>query len=149
MYGIHGTNIPWGVGMQVSHGCVRLYPEDIERLFPLVPIGAPGEFTYQSVKAGMRDGAVYLEAHSDIYGSAPAPYREAMAALGRVGLADRVDEHALLRALQDQGGMPVRLTPEPSEPGVVPASADVHVEAQHDSGDGGIPPQDNGKAADD
>jgi L,D-transpeptidase ErfK/SrfK len=35
---------PWGVGMQVSHGCVRLYPEDIERLFPLVPVGAPGEF---------------------------------------------------------------------------------------------------------
>ena len=36
-YGIHGTDIPWGVGMQVSHGCVRLYPEDIERLYPLVP----------------------------------------------------------------------------------------------------------------
>ena len=32
-YGLHGTNVPWGVGMTVSHGCVRLYPEDIERLF--------------------------------------------------------------------------------------------------------------------
>src|SRR5206468_3361264 len=31
LYGIHGTDIPWGVGMQVSHGCVRLYPEDLER----------------------------------------------------------------------------------------------------------------------
>ena len=60
MYGIHGTNIPWGVGMQVSHGCVRLYPEDIERLFPVVPVGAAGEFAYQPVKVGVRGGAVYV-----------------------------------------------------------------------------------------
>src|SRR5215470_20417856 len=52
LYGIHGTDIPWGVGMQVSHGCVRLYPEDIERLYPRVPIGTPGEFTYQAIKFG-------------------------------------------------------------------------------------------------
>jgi L,D-transpeptidase ErfK/SrfK len=45
-YRIHGTDIPWGVGMQVSHGCVRLYPEDIEQLFPIVPVGTPGEFIY-------------------------------------------------------------------------------------------------------
>jgi L,D-transpeptidase ErfK/SrfK len=135
--------------MQVSHGCVRLYPEDIERLFPMVPIGAPGEFTYQSVKAGTRDGAVYLEAHSDIYGSAPAPYREALAALGRAGLSDRTDEQALLRALQDKGGMPVRLTPEPSDAAVVPASAGVPVNARHEYDDGRVPVKDDGKAADD
>jgi L,D-transpeptidase ErfK/SrfK len=142
MYGIHGTNIPWGVGMQVSHGCVRLYPEDIERLFPLVPVGAPGEFTYQPVKAGVRDGAVFLEAHTDIYGHAPAPYREAMAALGRAGLADRTDEAALLRALQDTGGMPIRLTPEPAD-AAVPASA------QREIDDGRVSHKDDGKAADD
>jgi L,D-transpeptidase ErfK/SrfK len=149
MYGIHGTNIPWGVGMQVSHGCVRLYPEDIERLFPLVPIGAPGEFTYQPVKVGMRGGAIYLEAHTDIYGHAPAPYREAVAAFGRAGLADRADESALLRALQDTGGMPVRLTPEPDAAGVVPASAGVSANAPGAFHDDRVPPQDDGKAADD
>ena len=58
LYGIHGTDIPWGVGMQVSHGCVRLYPEDIERLFPMVPVGTPGQFIYQPVKVGARDGRV-------------------------------------------------------------------------------------------
>src|SRR5262245_36176512 len=72
MFRIHGTNIPWGVGMQVSHGCVRLYPEDIERLFPQVPIGTPGEFTYQMIKVGKRDGAVFAEVHEDIYGHNPA-----------------------------------------------------------------------------
>src|SRR5579862_3860361 len=68
LYGIHGTDIPWGVGMQVSHGCVRLYPEDIERLFPMVPVHAPGQFVYQPVKVGARDGHIFVEVHKDIYG---------------------------------------------------------------------------------
>jgi L,D-transpeptidase ErfK/SrfK len=38
-YLIHGTNMPYGVGMRVSHGCVRLYPENIEFLYELVPVG--------------------------------------------------------------------------------------------------------------
>jgi L,D-transpeptidase ErfK/SrfK len=119
MYGIHGTNIPWGVGMQVSHGCVRLYPEDIARLFPLIPVGTPGEFAYQPVKVGMRAGAVYIETHRDIYGYAPAVHREASAALARAGLADRVDQRLLISALEDMGGgMPVRVTPD-SSPTVV------------------------------
>jgi len=36
---IHGTNKPYGVGRAVSHGCIRLYPEDIELLFKEVPLG--------------------------------------------------------------------------------------------------------------
>jgi L,D-transpeptidase ErfK/SrfK len=124
MYGIHGTNIPWGVGMQVSHGCVRLYPEDIERLFPYVPVGAPGEFIYQPVKVGVRGGAVYVETHRDIYGYAPALYQEATAMIERVGLTGRVDQQLLLRALEDPSGMPIRVTPEASETArVVPATA--------------------------
>jgi L,D-transpeptidase ErfK/SrfK len=114
MYAIHGTNIPWGVGMQVSHGCVRLYPEDIERLFPLVPIGAPGEFAYQPVKVGVRGGAVYVESHRDIYGYAPALYREATETIRRAGLEGRVDERLLTRALEDTGGMPIRVSPAPA-----------------------------------
>jgi L,D-transpeptidase ErfK/SrfK len=150
MYAIHGTNIPWGVGMQVSHGCVRLYPEDIERLFPLVPVGVPGEFTYQPVKAGVRNGAVYLEAHTDIYGHAPAPYREAVAALGRAGLGDRADEASLLRALQDTAGMPIRLTPEPADTAeVVPASTPPVGTPQPRRDDGRISHQDDGQTADD
>ena len=38
-YLLHGTNKPWGVGMKVSHGCIRLYPEDIEMLYELVSQG--------------------------------------------------------------------------------------------------------------
>jgi L,D-transpeptidase ErfK/SrfK len=150
MYGIHGTNIPWGVGMQVSHGCVRLYPEDIERLFPLVPIGAPGEFTYQPVKVGARGGAVYVETHQDIYAHAPALYREATTALARAGFAGRVGESALLEALADTSGMPVRVTPEPTgPPPIVPASAGfARSDRAEASGDGAQNP-DEGEAGDD
>ncbi len=66
-YRIHGTNIPWGMGMTVSNGCTRLYPEDVELLFPLVPVGTRGEFIYQPIKVGVRNGQVFVEAHPDLY----------------------------------------------------------------------------------
>lgn len=110
LYRIHGTNIPWGVGMQVSHGCIRLYPEDIERLFPLVPVGTPGQFVYQTVKLGSKDHAVWAEAHEDIYGYTPAIFREAEQVSEKRGVADRVDRGLLERGLQDGGGMPFRIS---------------------------------------
>jgi L,D-transpeptidase ErfK/SrfK len=153
MYAIHGTDIPWGVGMQVSHGCVRLYPEDIERLFPLVPVGAPGEFTYQPVKVGTRGGMVYVEAHRDIYGQAPAMFREATAALERTGLAgsNRVDHDLLLAALEDLGGgMPVRVTRVPDDTvELVPASASVPLAPVAEVQGDGVPPPDDQQARDD
>ncbi len=111
MYRIHGTNIPWGVGMQVSHGCVRLYPEDIERLFPIVPIGTPGEFTYQTVKIGRRGGAVFAEAHEDIYGHNPAIFREAMGVIDSHGFGGETDKELLLDGLVNAGGLPFQISP--------------------------------------
>ena len=40
-YGIHGTNAPETIGRSVSHGCVRLRNEDIEKLYDMVPVGTP------------------------------------------------------------------------------------------------------------
>ena len=62
-YLIHGTNKPWGVGMRVSHGCIRLYPEDIEALFKVVQVGTTVRIVDQPYKVGLRDGKIYLEAH--------------------------------------------------------------------------------------
>ena len=147
LYGIHGTDIPWGVGMQVSHGCVRLYPEDIERFFPLVAVGTPGEFTYQPVKAGVRAGVVYLEAHQDIYGYAPALYREATAALERARLADHADQQLVVSALEDSGGMPVRVSPAPAGGAeLVPAAA---VERGGEAHRDGVPSTHDHQAGDD
>jgi L,D-transpeptidase ErfK/SrfK len=52
-YLIHGTNKPYGVGMRVTHGCVRLLPEDIEHLFDRVKVGTPVQIVNQPVKTGL------------------------------------------------------------------------------------------------
>jgi L,D-transpeptidase ErfK/SrfK len=63
-YLIHGTNKPSGVGMRVTHGCIRMFPEDIEALFKAVPVGTSVNIVNQAVKIGWTaDGTLYLEAH--------------------------------------------------------------------------------------
>ena len=62
-YLIHGTNKPSGVGMRVTHGCIRLFPEDIESLFQSVPTGTPVHIVNQPYKLGWGPNGLYLEAH--------------------------------------------------------------------------------------
>jgi L,D-transpeptidase ErfK/SrfK len=62
-YLIHGTNKPGGIGMRVSHGCVQLFPEDIESLFAEVPVGTPVQIVNQPLLLGWRGGNLYLEVH--------------------------------------------------------------------------------------
>jgi L,D-transpeptidase ErfK/SrfK len=62
-YLIHGTNKPYGVGMRSSHGCVRLYPEDIAILFDTVPIGTPVRVVNQPVVLGWAQGTLYAESY--------------------------------------------------------------------------------------
>ena len=62
-YLIHGTNKPWGIGMRVSHGCIRLYPEDIAELFDQVMVGTPVNIINKPYKIGKADGVLYLEVH--------------------------------------------------------------------------------------
>jgi L,D-transpeptidase ErfK/SrfK len=62
-YLIHGTNKPSGVGMRVTHGCIRMFPEDIEALFKTVPAGTPVMIVNQPYKLGWTADGLYLEAH--------------------------------------------------------------------------------------
>ncbi|HYB98336.1 MAG TPA: L,D-transpeptidase family protein [Candidatus Limnocylindrales bacterium] len=105
-YGIHGSNKPWGVGMQVSHGCLRLYNEDIASLFPLVPVGTPGVFLYQPVKVAMHRGRVLLEVHEDIYGLQPSLYAEAQSLIAKRGWTSLVDAELLAAVVEAQNGVP-------------------------------------------
>ena len=63
-YLIHGTNQPYGVGMRVSHGCVRLYPENIEYLYDLVSIGEPVRIINEPFLIGDLNGEILFEAHA-------------------------------------------------------------------------------------
>ncbi len=109
LYALHGSNMPWGVGMQVSHGCIRLYNEDIAALFHEVRVGTPGEFAYQPIKVGMRNDTVYIEVQSDIYALRPSLEDEAQSLLARHGWTDRVDRARLRDALADRSGIPVAI----------------------------------------
>lgn len=60
-YLIHGTNKPAGVGLRSSHGCIRLYPEDIEQLYDVVPIGTQVRVVNQPFVFGWRDGQLYMQ----------------------------------------------------------------------------------------
>ena len=118
-FAIHGTNKLWGVGMQVSHGCVRLYPEDIAALFPLAEIGSKGRFDYQPVKIGLRNGRVLVEVHEDIYGLTPWLWLEAQKVVRASGLEPYVDQAKLQAAVEAAGGVPtdVGLSDWPVPPG--------------------------------
>ena len=69
-YRIHGTDIDkiFGIGMQITHGCVRMYPEDIEKLYYMTPIGTPVYIVKQPIKVGWLDNNLYVEAHPDLEG---------------------------------------------------------------------------------
>lgn len=72
-YLIHGTNRPAGVGMQVTHGCMRLYPEDIERLFGMVSVNTPVRIVNQPYKWGWHEGELLIEVHPPLQEDAVEP----------------------------------------------------------------------------
>ena len=88
-YLIHGTNKPYGVGMQVSHGCVRLYPEDIEVLFEKTPAGTPVRIVHQPYMTGWDGDMLYLEAHEP---------------LQKWAVQKEAQQKSLLERLQDSAG---------------------------------------------
>jgi len=114
-YLIHGTNRPYGVGMRVTHGCVRMYPEDIERLFPRVPTGTPVQIVNQPVKAGWLGDTLFLEVHPPLEEDATTDGELVRLALERVeqALGQRRPDivgREIRRALGAKTGMPVAIS---------------------------------------
>jgi len=107
-YGIHGTNNRWSIGREATHGCIRLYNDEMDRLFARTRPGTPIRLLYQTVKVGQREGTIYVEAHPDLYLRDP-PDRESlvMQRLGDLGLASAVDASRVRAALAEERGIPV------------------------------------------
>jgi L,D-transpeptidase ErfK/SrfK len=108
--GIHGTNIPWGVGRLVSHGCIRLYPEDIEELFHEVKVGTPVEIIYEPVKLGFKEGHIFVEVHPDPYKEISDLFIHTARQLFIHQLWEKVDVDLLTKALEKHTGVPVDIT---------------------------------------
>ena len=63
-YLIHGTNKPASIGLRATNGCIRLYPEDVKKLYENTPVKTPVSIVNQPYLVGQRDGVVYLEVHT-------------------------------------------------------------------------------------
>ena len=89
-YLIHGTNNPIAVGLAVTHGCIRMYPDDVEALFPLIAVGTPVRLINQPVKVAWVDGELLLEAHPpvDAQGQSFEPNVDQFAEMLRAAVGD-------------------------------------------------------------
>jgi L,D-transpeptidase ErfK/SrfK len=89
-YLIHGTNNPIAVGMPVTHGCVRMYPDDVAELFPMIRVGTPVRLVNEPVKVAWVEGELLLEAHPpvDAQGQSVEPDVEQFENLLRAAVGD-------------------------------------------------------------
>lgn len=104
-YGIHGTNRPLGIGRKVSHGCIRMYPEDIEVLFRFVERGEKVKIVNEPVKTGIYNGRVYVEIHRSHW-SDEELLQIAMEKLSRKPLIDKINMPSLLQEIKSASGLP-------------------------------------------
>jgi L,D-transpeptidase YbiS len=118
LYAIHGTNASFGIGLRVSHGCVRLRNEDIEHLFHAVPVGTRVQFINQPVKATQEpDGRRYLEVHEPLsrtfeeLNSAAPSTLSISPAVGRFIAKADTDSHVVKQAFEDRSGIPTQINP--------------------------------------
>ncbi len=118
LYAIHGTNASFGIGLRVSHGCVRLRNDDIEHLFKIVPVGTRVQFVNQPVKVTAEpDGGRYMEVHQplsrseeELTSNANAPLQMTPAVTRFIAHKDS-DSFMVKQTLEQRTGMPERLNP--------------------------------------
>ena len=117
---IHSTNHPFSVGMRISHGCLRMYPENIEELFGKVAVGTPVRIIDQPYKAGWQEGVLYLEAHPPLaesgYSSETNLTPMVVALTGVV--SQRLNDHAwqaAARVASQDSGIPTPIFAEDAE----------------------------------
>lgn len=118
-YLIHGTNRPWAIGRKVTHGCIRLYPEDIPKLYEAVPIGTEVIITRQPVKVGKKDEEVYVEVHLDDQLENFDYLESAIELLAKKGLLKYVDTFKLYNVVKQKNGVPTSVTSKNKEPQII------------------------------
>ncbi len=116
-YLIHSTNKPYGVGLQVSHGCIRMYPEDIEKLFPIISVGTLVTIVNQAVKVGWFEGDLYIEVHPPLETHQADDLLDIALDLieqANAGVLPVLNGSELRRALVEKKGLPVKIYPQPN-----------------------------------
>lgn len=114
-YLLHGTNRPLGIGARITHGCIRLYPEDIEELFHNVSIGTEVHIINEPVKLGRLNNELYLEVHPPLveFPLSDAQMLEIATQMLLKEIAQqptKVHSSLLRRTVKYKTGIPVNLT---------------------------------------
>ena len=122
-YLIHGTIKPFGVGMRVSAGCVRMYPEDIEALFDQVSVGTQVQIVNQPIKLGWLLDSLFIELHPPLEEDEEkyADYKQmvffainnflALNSSKKNFVEDfEIDQEALRNAIMEKSGIPVLIS---------------------------------------
>lgn len=106
-FGIHGNNSPNSIGKFVSHGCVRMYNNDIEELFNLIPEKTPLYITYDRLELILNNEIVYMRVHPDPYNMGSITITDVQRELKRIKLAKhnyiQVNKSQVLAALNQKG----------------------------------------------
>ncbi|SDN20623.1 Copper amine oxidase N-terminal domain-containing protein [Dendrosporobacter quercicolus] len=103
LYGIHGTNAPWTVGLTVSNGCIRMQEADAEELYEIIRYGTPVDITYDRVKIRIDDrGQASIGIYPDVYGYREIDLAEVYRKLAASGLAGMASEQFLQRQVQEE-----------------------------------------------
>jgi len=132
-YMIHGTNKPSGVGLRSSHGCIRLYPEDIAQLFEMAPIGTQVRVVNQPFVFGWHAGSLHIQAY-DVLEDDTRDWKKAQIKLLKKDLAERIqkelaarnekiDWEAVTQLTHDPRGIPVSISGGPDSLMQIVASA--------------------------
>ncbi len=131
-YLIHGTNRPYGVGMRVTHGCLRMYPEDIEWLYNDVNVSTPVKLLNEPFKLARLGGRYFVEIHRPLEEDAESStetlekiFSEIEQELGLEATRD-IDREGLLSVIERAHGVPeavpMRDKAKSLEPGITSAS---------------------------
>jgi L,D-transpeptidase ErfK/SrfK len=103
--GIHGTNAPSSIYGAVTHGCMRLHPDDVAWLFPRVRVGMTVRTVYEPVLLADIGGRVFLEVHPDVYRREPSSLAAVQTLAAGRGLTGRIDWAAAARAVTLRHGV--------------------------------------------
>ena len=107
--GIHGTNQPTSLYKFVTHGCIRLHPDDVADLFRSVAVGTEVRVIYERVLLTTDADATFLEVHPDIYGRTAPALTLADALLRRANLPHWISSDAVKRVVAERAGRAVLL----------------------------------------
>jgi L,D-transpeptidase ErfK/SrfK len=102
---IHGTNAPSSIYKLQTHGCIRLHPDDIEKLFASVEESATGRTIYEPVLIGRAGNSIFLEVHPDAYGKGPNPEHFVRDTAERNNLLDMVNWSLVKEVIRKHDGV--------------------------------------------